>query len=1335
MRKTTQLIAGCLVAYAIPSASAAVGPLSGGNFAPGMVALGAETVGYDRIAAEDWLYRARQELSQGNFEMAEKCLAEAEKFKASFDPLGDNPTKARRDLEFAKRTGRAAPAAAPAPRTPSDRTPLASAASDRSPKAGRDASLYDAQVTPVAAQSASQRSARGGDRTACDALLQDARTALSLGDVRKAGLLCDQASAMGVTYDAAEDSPSRVKDHLQRHQLLAAEGVRHANSETYKRKKSDLLVEQAEWLKQWGKLDEAERLATEAMGLGLRYGLYDRTPSLLLEEITAARKGIAKGNAIYDPEVKPVGNAVERLPSAPSTRSGPAPLASPRSGGVDPTMDAKAQASMLLDQAREAVAAGDFAKAEQLAKQAQSLNVRYAPYETRPETILFDVSKAKAQGGGGLPGRTPAAPSARQVGYEEAAPSARSGRAAEEVPADYASGAMPEAVRLFRAGEEAMRNRETDRALLLYRDAYAMQDQLDARTRQVLQDRLATLGGDKKGPASAGSSMLSEADSADKVLVNQLSSEVERKKSEAARLKDTDVRKALAVLDEAREKVEDSAADPKVKEILLRRISRDYDEMSRDLEVRRPVVERQARNQKIKDDMDREKRNKVEVSEKLALMVEDFNKLMKEQRYREAELIARRAQLFAPDEVVVQSMLNQSRFVRDYARTKQIAEDKERGFVSALNNVEESAVPFDDNKPYQMPNAKDWSALTATRAHFNREKNRLTETEVEIQQKLKTPVSLQFTNKPLSEVMAELGTLTAINVFLDPQGLSEEGVNTQTPVTINLSQPISMESALNLILQPLNLSYVIKDEVLKVTSKQMRNGEVYPVVYNVADLVVPIPNFVPSGSMGLASAIQEALGQTGGAQGKHAPVTVVASRDGGKANAMLNQDMLAQPGGGMFGGTGGGASINGAGVNSGNGGLSTAVKPDFDSLIDLVTQTIKPQSWQEVGGPGSIKPYETNLTLIVSQTQEAHEDIADLLEQLRRMQDLQVTIEVRFITLNDRFFERIGVDFDFKVQDKVNGANSSGFGAPDPAFTPVYTDDGSVPIVPRNLQQQTYAKPITVGLQSPGVFSADLDVPFQQGSFQLATPQFGGYDPLNAAAGTSVGFAILSDIETYFFIEASQGDRRTNVLQAPKVTLFNGQIAFVADVSQSPFVISVIPVVGDFAAAFQPVIVVLSEGTFLTVQAVVSKDRRFVRLTLVPFFSSIGNVDEFTFTGSSTTIKGSSNETTGTNQGSSATNETTVRSGTTVQLPTYNFVTVTTTVSVPDGGTVLLGGIKRLSEGRNEFGTPILNKLPYINRLFRNVGVGRETQSLMMMVTPRIIVQEEEEALILGNNP
>ena len=71
-------------------------------------------------------------------------------------------------------------------------------------------------------------------------------------------------------------------------------------------------------------------------------------------------------------------------------------------------------------------------------------------------------------------------------------------------------------------------------------------------------------------------------------------------------------------------------------------------------------------------------------------------------------------------------------------------------------------------------------------------------------------------------------------------------MTTETPVTIDLQNEIMLKSALNLILEPLHLSYVIKDEVLKITSEQMRDDQVYTDTYNVADLVVPIPNFVPT---------------------------------------------------------------------------------------------------------------------------------------------------------------------------------------------------------------------------------------------------------------------------------------------------------------------------------------------------------------------------------------------------------------------------------------------------------------------------------------------------------
>jgi hypothetical protein len=58
---------------------------------------------------------------------------------------------------------------------------------------------------------------------------------------------------------------------------------------------------------------------------------------------------------------------------------------------------------------------------------------------------------------------------------------------------------------------------------------------------------------------------------------------------------------------------------------------------------------------------------------------------------------------------------------------------------------------------------------------------------------------------------------------------------------------------------------------------------------------------------------------------------------------------------------------------------------DFESLVDLVTSTIAPPSWEGVGGPGSIAPLEEALVLVISQTDERHREIVQLLTDLRRL--------------------------------------------------------------------------------------------------------------------------------------------------------------------------------------------------------------------------------------------------------------------------------------------------------------------------------------------------------------
>ena len=80
-----------------------------------------------------------------------------------------------------------------------------------------------------------------------------------------------------------------------------------------------------------------------------------------------------------------------------------------------------------------------------------------------------------------------------------------------------------------------------------------------------------------------------------------------------------------------------------------------------------------------------------------------------------------------------------------------------------------------------------------------------------------------------------------------------------------------------------------------------------------------------------------------------------------------------------------------------------------------------------------------------------------------------------------------------------------------------------------------------------------------------------------------------------------------------------------------------------------------------------------------------------------------------------------------LELPEVTTQTLETTVSVPDGGTLLLGGQKLSGEVEREMGVPILSKIPIINRFFTNRGKVRDEETLLIMVKPKIIIQREEE--------
>ncbi len=673
-------------------------------------------------------------------------------------------------------------------------------------------------------------------------------------------------------------------------------------------------------------------------------------------------------------------------------------------------------------------------------------------------------------------------------------------------------------------------------------------------------------------------------------------------------------------------------------------------------------------------------------------LMKEFNELYRQGKYPEAESLASQAGELDPDNGVVTAAIHMARVARRRAEFTTLKGNKERMFLEGVNDAENTYRSAEALKKGGLDyDPERWAIAKNRKGIGPQQLKRYGEKEREIERKLTTPVNMSFSNAPLKSVLDDLRETNGINIVIDNIALQEDGVSLDSPVTIKLER-VSLKAALNLVLQQVKLTYVIKDEVLQVTTDSHARGKLVTVTYQVTDLVIPIENHGPGAGSEAAPVVGQSIQPL--ASTTPSPVTGPYSMTSGTPTGTSTGPL--PPAATPF------AS------SSGSGGPSytkrAASNTQEEMLIKLISSTVSPQSWEAMGGPGTIDYHPLTMALVINQTVEIQEQIEDLLRALRRLQDVEVAVEVRFITISEEFFERIGVNFNVNIltnNQKFEPSLTSGTFQQDPRFFNIFQPGRFL-----------------AGLTPAGTLTSDLNIPLTQQTFAQTIPQFGGYNGVPGYGGLTLGLAFLSDIQVFLFMEAVQGDTRTNVMQAPKLTMFNGQLATLSANDTQNFVTSVNVTTQNGQFLYQPNVQQIPFGTTLSITPVVSADRRFVRMNLNPTLRNLvgGTVQLFPIV--TPIFPGF--------DGGNPTGQPIVFTQF-IQQPVFASVTVNTTVSVPDGGTVLLGGLKRLSESRSEFGPPILSKIPYINRLFKNVGYGREAESLLIMVTPRIIVQEEEE--------
>jgi hypothetical protein len=182
-------------------------------------------------------------------------------------------------------------------------------------------------------------------------------------------------------------------------------------------------------------------------------------------------------------------------------------------------------------------------------------------------------------------------------------------------------------------------------------------------------------------------------------------------------------------------------------------------------------------------------------------------------------------------------------------------------------------------------------------------KSQTAESSQRIRKALATPLDFDFVDTPIKDVVGALQRKLEIPIRLDTKALTDAGIVPDTTITLAMKQTAA-QRGLRQLLAEKNLTFVIEDEAVVVTTVDRAKESIYPVAYAVGDLC----GFTDSASVG---------------------------------------------------------------------------RPDYDSLIETITSTIAPSSWDSNGAAGTVMPLPVANAIVCVQTDVVQQQIADLLAQLR----------------------------------------------------------------------------------------------------------------------------------------------------------------------------------------------------------------------------------------------------------------------------------------------------------------------------------------------------------------
>jgi len=353
-----------------------------------------------------------------------------------------------------------------------------------------------------------------------------------------------------------------------------------------------------------------------------------------------------------------------------------------------------------------------------------------------------------------------------------------------------------------------------------------------------------------------------------------------------------------------------------------------------------------------------------------------------------------------------------------------------------------------------------------------------------------------------------------------------------------------------------------------------------------------------------------------------------------------------------------------------------------------------------------------------------------LVDQANISQPKQVEIESKFVEINQNNLKELGFDWllgPFSLNGKVFGSGGvAGNGVPVDAANFPFQDANGNPIG---------QNPVTAGNRS-GNFSISANA-----LDALLVPGLG------QAAGVAPGIFGLAGVFTnpqfQVVIRALNQKKGIDLLSAPKVTTKSGQRAIIEVVREfrypRTYTQPQVPSIGTTTTSGSQVVPVVvtpttpqdwetrNTGVTLEVEPVVGGDGMTIDLNLVPqvveFEGFINYGSPIFAIGVNSTLQGGGSKPV-------------LLTDNVINQPVFSTRKVTTSVSVYDGQTVVLGGLMREDVQKTEDKVPILGDIPLIGRAFRTNVDQHVKKNLVIFVTAKQLtaygapVEEEEEGLL-----